>query len=149
VVAAGIEVGLLPSKAKDRPSFNMPSDLSAWLIAVPNDGDAEGLLPELRQKLEYSRTLLRANIHELAIPILKVCTTSRYALLSTLASLSIAYSCTICNEYVDVFNGSYPHFTGRDFRRLVDSLRRAAQDGWFLHFRCGKGGGHVKEPLEQ
>jgi len=49
----------------------MPSDLSAWLIAVPNDGDAEGLLPELRQKLEYSRTLLRANIHELAIPVLK------------------------------------------------------------------------------
>jgi len=51
----------------------MPSDLSAWLIAVPNDGDAEGLLPELRQKLEYSRALPTANISELAIPVLKVC----------------------------------------------------------------------------
>lgn len=49
----------------------MPSDLSVWLIAVPNDGDAEGLLPELRQKLESGRALPPANINELAIPVLK------------------------------------------------------------------------------
>jgi hypothetical protein len=50
----------------------MPSDLSTWLIAVPQDGDAEGLLPDLRQKLEYARALPRSNISELAIPTLKV-----------------------------------------------------------------------------
>jgi hypothetical protein len=93
----------------------MPSDLSVWLIAVPNDGDAEGLLPELRQKLEYGRALPRANIHELAIPVLKVCTTSYYTFLSNLAFLSIAYPWPIYNECVDVFNESYMHFTGRDF----------------------------------
>ncbi|PVG04830.1 putative VMA5-H+-ATPase V1 domain 42 kd subunit, vacuolar [Serendipita vermifera] len=49
----------------------MPSDLSTWLIAVPNDGDAEGLLPSLTQKLEYSRALPRSNIAQLAVPTLK------------------------------------------------------------------------------
>jgi V-type H+-transporting ATPase subunit C len=50
----------------------MPSDLSTWLIAVPNDGDAVGLLPDLTQKLDYSRALQRSNIAELAVPTLKV-----------------------------------------------------------------------------
>ncbi|KAG8828997.1 Vacuolar ATP synthase subunit C, partial [Serendipita sp. 399] len=49
----------------------MPSDLSVWLIAVPNDGDAEGLFPTLQQKLDAARALPRANIAELAIPTLK------------------------------------------------------------------------------
>ncbi|KAG8826697.1 Vacuolar ATP synthase subunit C [Serendipita sp. 411] len=49
----------------------MPSDLSIWLIAVPNDGDAEGLFPTLQTKLESSRALPRSNIAELAIPTLK------------------------------------------------------------------------------
>ncbi|KAF8078381.1 hypothetical protein FPV67DRAFT_1571244, partial [Lyophyllum atratum] len=31
----------------------MPSDQSSWLIAVPNDGDAEGLYQELRSKLDH------------------------------------------------------------------------------------------------
>jgi len=38
---------------------------------VPNDSDAEGLLPQLRQKLEYGRALPRSNISDLAIPQLK------------------------------------------------------------------------------
>lgn len=49
----------------------MPSDLSVWLIAVPNDGDAENLLPNLRQKLEYARALPRTSISDLAVPQLK------------------------------------------------------------------------------
>jgi V-type H+-transporting ATPase subunit C len=50
----------------------MPSDLSTWFIAVPNDSDAEGLPHQLRQKLEYARALPRSNISDLAIPQLKV-----------------------------------------------------------------------------
>lgn len=48
----------------------MPSDQSTWLIAVPQDGDAEGLLPELTSKLpQHPRT---SNVAELAIPSFKV-----------------------------------------------------------------------------
>lgn len=48
----------------------MPSDQSTWLIAVPNDGDAEGLLPEITSKLaQVSRSLQTA---EFAIPAFKV-----------------------------------------------------------------------------
>ena len=57
----------------------MPSDLSVWLIAVPNDGDADNLLPNLRQKLEYARALPRANMGELAVPQLKVRVLSSFA----------------------------------------------------------------------
>ncbi|OAX39006.1 ATPase, V1 complex, subunit C [Rhizopogon vinicolor AM-OR11-026] len=47
----------------------MPSDQSTWLIAVPQDGDAEGLLPELTNKLpQHSRS---AGVAELAIPSFK------------------------------------------------------------------------------
>ena len=46
----------------------MPSDQSTWLVAVPSDGDAEGLLPEITHKLAGSQTALA----EFAIPAFKV-----------------------------------------------------------------------------
>lgn len=49
----------------------MPSDLSSWLIAVPQDGDSEGLFQELQGKLDSARVLPKANIAELQIPPLK------------------------------------------------------------------------------
>ncbi|KAH7883898.1 ATPase V1 complex subunit C [Phlebopus sp. FC_14] len=58
----------------------MPSDQSTWLIAVPQDGDAEGLLPEITSKLsQYSRS---CPVAELAIPSFKTGT------LESLISLS-------------------------------------------------------------
>jgi V-type H+-transporting ATPase subunit C len=51
----------------------MPSDQSTWLIAVPNDGDSEGVLPELGQKLAHqSKSFPRENLASLAIPTFKV-----------------------------------------------------------------------------
>lgn len=91
----------------------MPSDLSIWLIAVPNDGDAEGLLPELRQKLEYGRALPRTNIGELALPLLKVCLRSYQT-----AYLTLTY-CLLCT-HGDCMDGSSFHLVGRDSGRLVD-----------------------------
>jgi len=49
----------------------MPSDLSSWLIAVPQDGDSEGLFQELQGKLDSARVLPKSNIAELQIPSLK------------------------------------------------------------------------------
>jgi len=49
----------------------MPSDLSAWLIAVPQDGDSEGLFQELQGKLDSARVLPKSNIAGLYIPPLK------------------------------------------------------------------------------
>jgi V-type H+-transporting ATPase subunit C len=51
----------------------MPSDQSTWLLAVPQDGDAEGLLPEVTMKLtQQSRSFPASNIAELNIPSFKV-----------------------------------------------------------------------------
>ncbi|KAG2109576.1 ATPase V1 complex subunit C [Suillus discolor] len=44
----------------------MPSDQSTWLIAVPQDGDSEGLLPEITNKLPQP-----TRVAELGIPSFK------------------------------------------------------------------------------
>lgn len=49
----------------------MPSDLSSWLVAVPQDGDSEGLFQDLQGKLDSARVLPKSNIAELQIPPLK------------------------------------------------------------------------------
>ena len=50
----------------------MPSDQSTWLIAVPQDGDAEGLLPEVTSKLtQQSKAYSRDTVAELGIPSFK------------------------------------------------------------------------------
>lgn len=59
-------------------STAMPSDQSTWLIAVPQDGDSEGLLPELTTKLsQQSRSFPQNSVAELGIPSFKVNATSR------------------------------------------------------------------------
>jgi len=50
----------------------MPSDLSSWFIAIPQDGDSEGLFQELQGKLDSARVLPKSNITEVQIPSLKV-----------------------------------------------------------------------------
>ncbi|TRM61432.1 hypothetical protein BD626DRAFT_538038 [Schizophyllum amplum] len=47
----------------------MPSDQATWLIAVPNDGDAEGIVQELGQKLKSSTS--SRSISQLGIPSFK------------------------------------------------------------------------------
>lgn len=48
----------------------MPSDQSTWLIAVPNDGEAEGLLQELHAKL--SQQSKSFGLAQFEIPSFKV-----------------------------------------------------------------------------
>lgn len=51
----------------------MPSDQSTWLVSIPNDGDAEGIVPELANKLaQASRSFPRGNVAQLSIPSFKV-----------------------------------------------------------------------------
>ena len=51
----------------------MPSDQSTWLIAVPQDGDSEGLHQELDTKFQqHIRTYDRKNFTQLSLPALKV-----------------------------------------------------------------------------
>jgi V-type H+-transporting ATPase subunit C len=57
----------------------MPSDQSTWLLAVPNDGDSEGVIPELTAKLTHqSKTFPQENIAQLTIPSFKVRCRSRW-----------------------------------------------------------------------
>jgi len=50
----------------------MPSDQSTWLIAIPSDGDAEGLLPEITSKLAQVSRASQIAVTEFAIPAFKV-----------------------------------------------------------------------------
>ncbi|EJT97952.1 ATPase V1 complex subunit C [Dacryopinax primogenitus] len=82
----------------------MPSDLSTWLIAVPQDGDSEGLYQEISAKLEQAKALPTSNVVELHIPTLKTGT------LDLLISLS---------EELPKFDA---FFTGA-VAKIVDTLR--------------------------
>lgn len=48
----------------------MPSDQSTWLIAVPNDGEAEGLGQELHSKVTHQSK--SSGLAQLDIPSFKV-----------------------------------------------------------------------------
>lgn len=50
----------------------MPSDQSTWLVAVPQDGDAEGLHQELAAKLQVGSKSAVANLAPLPVPSFKV-----------------------------------------------------------------------------
>lgn len=51
----------------------MPSEQSTWVIAVPQDGDAEGVVQELTAKIQQqSRNFPTRNIAEFGIPSFKV-----------------------------------------------------------------------------
>lgn len=51
----------------------MPSEHSTWLIAAPNDGDAEGIRQELTAKIQQqAKTFSPRNLSEFAIPPFKV-----------------------------------------------------------------------------
>ncbi|QRW05757.1 V-type H+-transporting ATPase subunit C [Ceratobasidium sp. AG-Ba] len=49
----------------------MPSDQCSWLVAVPADGDAEGLYQDLAGKFEAQKALQRNDFAEFKIPELK------------------------------------------------------------------------------
>ena len=51
----------------------MPSDQSTWLIAVPQDGDSEGLQQELEARFQQQlKTFDRSTIAQLNMPTFKV-----------------------------------------------------------------------------
>ncbi|KAG6334930.1 hypothetical protein ID866_4172 [Astraeus odoratus] len=49
----------------------MPSDQSTWLIAVPHDGDTEGLLHEITAKLSQQSRSSPGSVAEVGIPSFK------------------------------------------------------------------------------
>lgn len=61
----------LSSSAPPRTT-TMPSDQSTWLIAIPSDGDAEGILPEIIYKLAQVSRSPQAAVTEFTIPAFKV-----------------------------------------------------------------------------
>jgi hypothetical protein len=101
----------------------MPSDQSTWLIAVPQDGDSEGLLPEITSKLPQL-----TRVAELGIPSFKV-------LHFVLIGQGPRH---LMNRRVD-----------RDIRLLDRLIRGAAKTGRVLHSDCRKDCGHPPQPAEQ
>jgi V-type H+-transporting ATPase subunit C len=75
----------------------MPSDQSTWLIAVPQDGDSEGLLPEIITKLSQQPKTFPANsVAELGIPSFKTGTLDLLIVLSEeLPKQDAAFTATV------------------------------------------------------
>ncbi|PFH50740.1 hypothetical protein AMATHDRAFT_3706 [Amanita thiersii Skay4041] len=74
----------------------MPSDQSTWLIAVPNNGDAEGLHQELESKLYQHCKLPKRNQAPLAIPSFKTGTLdSLISLSEDLPKLDASFTTTV------------------------------------------------------
>ena len=66
----GAHITVRPNSLLDA---TMPSDQSTWLIAVPQDGDAEGLQQELETKFQQQlRTFDRSSLAQLSLPTFKV-----------------------------------------------------------------------------
>jgi len=75
----------------------MPSDQSTWLIAVPLDGDSEGLEQEIATKLaNQSRTFSKKDLGSLGIPTFKTGTLdSLIALSEDLPKLESAFTAVV------------------------------------------------------
>lgn len=99
----------------------MPSDQSTWLIAVPQDGDSEGLFPELKGKLSQQSRSAGNSIAELGIPSFKV---------------TSVLSDTRMSEFT-------PFYSLDGNSGLADcTLRRASKAGCSVHGDSGQDGGH-------
>jgi hypothetical protein len=104
----------------------MPSDQSTWLIAVPNDGDAEGLHSEITSKLAQQSRSSQPSVSELGILAFKVRCVFRRP-----HSAGIADTCWAVDRHT-----RFPHHT----------FRRAPKAGRVLHFYRRKGCGHSAKP---
>jgi hypothetical protein len=73
IATSGSTLDVLDPLFRSRVTTAMPSDQSTWLIAVPNDGDSVGVVPEIATKLSaQSKTLPRKNVAQFSIPAFKV-----------------------------------------------------------------------------
>ncbi|KAH8120634.1 ATPase, V1 complex, subunit C [Phellopilus nigrolimitatus] len=80
----------------------MPSDQSSWLIAVPQDGDAEGILQELTNKIQQqTRSFSPKNISEFHIPSFKTGTLDLLISLSEDLPKQDAYFTSVVAKIVD------------------------------------------------
>ncbi|OSX67744.1 hypothetical protein POSPLADRAFT_1127011 [Postia placenta MAD-698-R-SB12] len=66
----------------------MPSDQSTWLVAIPQDGDAEGVSHELSSKLAVNSRNQAASLSALPIPSFKASNHSLFCTLDSLVTLS-------------------------------------------------------------
>ncbi|KAG8709586.1 Vacuolar ATP synthase subunit C [Ceratobasidium sp. 395] len=91
----------------------MPSDQCSWLVAVPADGDTEGLYQELSGKFETQKALQRSNFAEFKIPELK-------ASLSTIAHITGTLDLLITlSEELPKHDSNFTSTVGK----IVDTLR--------------------------
>lgn len=66
-----IDNDVLRKQESHNKAYGMPSDQSTWLIAIPQDGDAEGTLQELHSKLA-AQSRAGHSLSQLPIPAFKV-----------------------------------------------------------------------------
>ena len=104
----------------------MPSDQSTWLIAIPNDGDADGLLPEITSKLTQASRSSQTAVTDFAIPAFKV--DLSFSLLSTAQRLFRA------------------GLADRHPRFPYHPLRGTPEAGHVLHLYGRQDGRHLAQP---
>jgi len=116
----------------------MPSDQSTWFIAVPQNGDSEGLLQELHTKFT-SKSLTTNSIVQLEIPAFKTGTLESLILLSEeLPKQDIFFTQTIA-KIVDTLRNLLNNDPSKLSQHILVDERTVDQyilDGW--HWNAGR-----------
>ncbi|KAG9314647.1 ATPase V1 complex subunit C [Chiua virens] len=124
----------------------MPSDQSTWLIAIPNDGDAEGLLLEITSKLvQVSRS---SPVAEFAIPAFKTGTLDSLITLSEELPKQDAFFTSTVAKAVDTLR----NLLNNDPAKLAQHIlvnERSVDDYIFKGWRWNEGRYGVQRSLRE
>ncbi|KAF9243802.1 ATPase V1 complex subunit C [Melanogaster broomeanus] len=126
----------------------MPSDQSTWLIAVPNDGDAECLLPDLTSKFAQQLRSSQPSIAELGIPAFKTGTLDSLIALSEELPKQDAFFTSTVAKTVDTLR----NLLNNDPAKLAQHIlvnQRSVDDYIFKGWRWNEGRYGVQRSLRE
>ncbi|EIW86516.1 ATPase V1 complex subunit C [Coniophora puteana RWD-64-598 SS2] len=127
----------------------MPSDQSTWLIAVPQDGDAEGLLPEITTKLsQQSKAYSRDTIAELGIPSFKTGTLDSLIALSEELPKQDTFFTSVVAKTVDTLRNLLNNDPSKLSQHILVN-ERAVDDYLFKGWKWNEGRYGVQRSLRE
>ncbi|KAH0838586.1 ATPase V1 complex subunit C [Lanmaoa asiatica] len=126
----------------------MPSDQSTWLIAIPSDGDAEGILPEIASKLVQVSRSSQTAVAEFAIPAFKTGTLDSLITLSEELPKQDAFFTSTVAKTVDTLR----NLLNNDPAKLAQHIlvnERSVDDYIFKGWRWNEGRYGVQRSLRE
>ncbi|KAL4068337.1 hypothetical protein V8B97DRAFT_2009003 [Scleroderma yunnanense] len=126
----------------------MPSDQSTWLVAVPHDGDAEGLLPEVASKLTQQSRLPSTSVAELSIPSFKTGTLDSLIALSEELPKQDAFFTSVVAKTVETLRNLLNNDPAKLSQHILVN-ERSVDDYIFRGWRWNEGRYSVQRSLRE